>query len=81
MRGTLNGMESDEWVELEWLEGPDARQRDWGRYVRERHPDLGGYRDEDFRVDVVCGRDGVDRVRLLKRRVLSERPRRKKPRR
>ena len=74
-------MESDEWVELEWLEGPDARPRDWRRYLHERYPDLIGYSDEDFRIDVVCGRDGVDRVRLFKRREPKERPPRKKPRR
>lgn len=73
-------MEDDEWVEIEWLEGPDARPRDWSRYLREQHPDLREYCDDDLRIDVVCGRDGVDRVRLMKRRVPTERPPRKKPR-
>lgn len=74
-------MESAEWVEIERLEGPDARHRDWARYLRERHPDLREYRDEDFRIDVVYGRDGVDRVVLMKRRAPSDRTPRKKPRR
>lgn len=79
-RDTLGDMGTGEWVELEWLEGPDARPREWGRYLRERYPDLTQYGDDDFKVDVVCGRDGVDRVRLLRRREPSPRAPRKKPR-
>lgn len=78
--GTLGGMESDKWVELVWLEGPDARPRDWGRYLWERYPDLSGYRDGDFRIEAFCGRDGVDRVRLSRRTEPTERPPRKKRR-
>lgn len=74
-------MESADWIELERLEGPDARPRGWGRYLRERYPDLRAYSEDDLRIDVVCGRDGVDRVVLMKRRVPSERMPKKKPRR
>lgn len=73
-------MESDEWVELEWLEGPPAQRSNWEGYIHEKYPDLTGYNDADFRIDVVCGRDGVDRVRLLRRREPSQRAPRKKPR-
>lgn len=73
-------MDGDEWVEIESLEGADARPRDWSRYLRERFPDLRDYRDEDLRFDAVCGRDGVDRVRLMKRQEPSVRSSRKKPR-
>lgn len=73
-------MESDEWIELEWLEGRDARRPDLVRYLREKYPELEGYRDEDIRVDVVCARDGVDRKRVLKWREPSRRAAKRKPR-
>lgn len=75
------GRVGDDWVEIEWLEGPLARPRNWGRYIRDKYPELSGYGDSDLRVDTVCERDGVDRVRLFRRQEPSERAPRKKPRR
>ncbi len=72
---------NDAWVELEWLEGASARQRDWGSYLRAKYPELREYRDADFRVGTICGRDGVTRIRLLRLQNPSERAPRKKPRR
>ena len=51
-----------------------------GLYIREKYPELSGYNDSDFRIDAICERDGIDGVRLLRRREPSERAPRKKPR-
>jgi hypothetical protein len=69
-----------EWRLLEWLEGPEAERPILFREVRERHPDIQGLSDEWLRVDVVCGRDGITRRRLMVRTSQPPVPVRQKPR-
>ena len=72
--------EDEEWRLLEWVEGPAAERRSLLREVRARHPEIEGLTDEWLRVDVVCGRDGIARRRLMVRTSPPPVRERKKPR-
>jgi hypothetical protein len=78
-RGT--GAPNVEWDHVDWAIREDGRTNLAVDELKAKYPATAADPD-NWRFDIVCGRDGVAQVRLMKRRTPAPpRPPRKKPRR
>lgn len=65
---------ADDWRVLDVVELPPGGQREaWAALVTS-HPELRDVAERDIRVDVVCGRDGISRIRFAVRTVPTPEP-------
>ena len=80
-RYQASGTPPEECVPIDWAVRADGKTNAAVQELKAKYPELNAD-TENWRFDIICGRDGLANVRLMKRgSPVPPRPPRKKPRR